>query len=363
MGTNHFQYFSVSGITGCVYGMMCRKPDYDIMASALLELDEVVGNKPRQWLTDTDPRWRDRFVLTGTQFAHSTELLWRFSPSVSTPLPFPAHADGVENSTAVNSVTTISGNGGVTLQPVLFDTTGTAEGALTKCSLFFLDGSVLAPTAQFCTTVRIFDQAVVTHAADGDLPCCQHLMAVVVAVQLKSDDGKVPISNFSTRHHDQAFGWPPTSSCKNLSNPQCRNYSYLVGSRCGFGGPAMVSHAGVLLVVFDGHKCNCADFPGQHDILCQRSTDFGMTFGKCGIDLEVVNTAKQWGASCGGPTTMCSSGGGGPVVDKTTGTISVLFAFENTPGSTNTTIWSINSTDLGELFSKPRHLPIPRPVD
>jgi hypothetical protein len=82
MGANNFQYFAVSGITGCVYGMMCRKPDYDIMASVLLELDEVVGSRPRQWLADTNPRWRDSFVLTGTQFADSTELL----PSQHTPM-------------------------------------------------------------------------------------------------------------------------------------------------------------------------------------------------------------------------------------------------------------------------------------
>jgi hypothetical protein len=114
----------------------------------------------------------------------------------------------------------------VTLQPVLFDTIGTAEGALAKCSLLFPDGSVLAPTAHSAALpYGIWIKQSSRTPPVMICPAVNISWPVVVAAQLKSDDVEVRISNFSTRNHDQAFGWPPSPSCTNLSNPQCRNYS------------------------------------------------------------------------------------------------------------------------------------------
>jgi len=58
---------------------------------------------------------------------------------------------------------------------------------------------------------------------------------------------------------------------------------------------------------------------------------------------------------------MCASGGSAPVYDSATGKISVLFTFEREPGSSGTTLWSVNSSDLGRSFSAPRLLPVPKP--
>ena len=58
--------------------------------------------------------------------------------------------------------------------------------------------------------------------------------------------------------------------------------AYLGSPRGGFGGPVIASHKGVAMAFFDGHKYLCADDPGQHDILCQRSANRGRNWTNCG---------------------------------------------------------------------------------
>ena len=91
----------------------------------------------------------------------------------------------------------------------------------------------------------------------------RQLLVAAAALHAHRAPAAVRIADFATVAHDAAVGWAPLPGCANKSAAECRNYSYLGSSRGGFGGPAMISVEDVVLVTFDGHKYNCADFPGQ----------------------------------------------------------------------------------------------------
>ena len=143
----------------------------------------------------------------------------------------------------------------------------------------------------------------------------------------------VTITDFATHARDAAEGWPPHSQ------------PYLRSKGGGFGGPTLVAHQGVVLAFFAGHKYNCADSPGQQDILCRRSTTKGQNWTNCGKDLVVVDATKQGRAGCGGASTMCAVGGSSPVWDRVTGTITLAYTFGF--GDVNDTARLVRSTDAG----------------
>eukprot|EP01045_Picozoa_sp_COSAG04_P022356 COSAG04_NODE_2514_length_3986_cov_80.266272_3_plen_141_part_00 len=91
----------------------------------------------------------------------------------------------------------------------------------------------------------------------------------------------VTITDFATHARDAAEGWPPHSQ------------PYLRSKGGGFGGPTLVAHQGVVLAFFAGHKYNCADSPGQQDILCRRSTTKGNNWTNCGEDYTPCTSRLQ----------------------------------------------------------------------
>ena len=143
----------------------------------------------------------------------------------------------------------------------------------------------------------------------------------------------VTITDFATHARDAAEGWPPHSQ------------PYLRSKGGGFGGPTLVAHQGVVLAFFAGHKYNCADSPGQQDILCRRSTTKGNNWTNCGEDLVVVDATKQGRAGCGGASTMCAVGGSSPVWDRITGAVTLAYTFGF--GDVNDTARMVRSTDAG----------------
>ena len=133
------------------------------------------------------------------------------------------------------------------------------------------------------------------------------------------------------------------------------HYRHLTDRCCPSGGPEIISHKNATLAFFDGHKYNCADFPGQHDILCQRSTNQGRSWSNCAGHSSpvLVDAGVLGGPNCSGASTMCALGGAAPVVDMIANKIIVLFGLDRNE-ATRGEMWSVATTDLGLTFSAPR---------
>jgi|EP01046_Picozoa_sp_COSAG06_P061317 hypothetical protein len=127
--------------------------DYEYAAATLNQLDEVIGcaATERIWNVDSKPRWRDSFVLSGTDVG-TERRAWRFTPDLAGSSEWNAAGQLVNGSVSMTPLdyvvpaagTQRSGGGELTLHPVRFainDTTVASD-----CSLSFPLGVVLPPT-------------------------------------------------------------------------------------------------------------------------------------------------------------------------------------------------------------------------
>ena len=80
-GADHFYYYNVwSEHQGCQHTTMASNR---LLSAVLKELDHLVGCGPtdRQWITDTDVRWQDDFILTGMDVG-ADRRAWRLTPQL-----------------------------------------------------------------------------------------------------------------------------------------------------------------------------------------------------------------------------------------------------------------------------------------
>jgi hypothetical protein len=136
------------------------------------------------------------------------------------------------------------------------------------------------------------------------------------------------------------------------------------GGYAAFGIPSLLSVNNTLLAFCEGRKFSCADSPGQHDILCQRSEDGGSSWVNCAADsVAIVDVSKewpmpnQWGSTCAGRTTTCGAWDPTPVVERESGKLFVFFSL-SAPNATamRVALLMIESNDMGRSFGPIRNI-------
>ena len=125
----------------------------------------------------------------------------------------------------------------------------------------------------------------------------------------------------------------------------------------GFGIPSLLSTRGQLFAFVEGRKFSCADAPGQHDLLCQRSDDGGAAWTNCSDGLALVDVGREWGPRCAGKATTCAVWDPTPVAERSSGKIFVFFSL-SPPGMTAfaRSLMLIESATLGRTWTPPRNL-------
>ena len=124
------------------------------------------------------------------------------------------------------------------------------------------------------------------------------------------------------------------------------------GGYAAYGIPSLLSFIEQLLVFAEGRRFSCSDSPGQHDLMCQRSTDGGKGWGNCTADsAALVDVSLEYGSTCAGKTTTCGTWDPTPVAEHSTGKVFVFFSQSpaNNSGGTRT-LMVIESDDLAHTF-------------
>jgi hypothetical protein len=123
------------------------------------------------------------------------------------------------------------------------------------------------------------------------------------------------------------------------------------GGYAAYGIPSLLSFRGQLLVFAEGRRFSCSDSPGQHDLMCQRSTDSGKSWGNCADSAALVDVSLEYGNKCAGKTTTCGIWDPTPVAETSTGKIFVFFSLSPAKNSGGTrTLMMIESDDLAHTF-------------
>ena len=138
------------------------------------------------------------------------------------------------------------------------------------------------------------------------------------------------------------------------------------GGYVAHGVPSLLSFNNTLLAFCEGRQFSCADTPGQHDLLYQRSTDGGTEWQNCTDSVALVDVSQEFGKECAGAKTSCAIWEPTPVVEHSTGKIFVFFSLSpvnmlSTVGpachiSFTKTLLMIESSDLANSFGSIRNI-------